>query len=82
MALSNLDSSLLLVLSIQYNNSITYEIIAHPACNQGPGLSRYGDFYNKDKTVVGPSYLHNGNSCTGKTMMSLYWDSPQMGLLL
>ena len=39
------------------------------------GLSRYGYFHYKDKMVMKPSYLDNGNSCTGKTW-SLYWDGP------
>ena len=34
------------------------------------------DFHDKDKTVVRPSYLYNGNTYTGKTT-SLYWDGPQ-----
>ena len=38
-------------------------------------LSRCGDSQVKDKTVVGPSYLYNGNPYTGKTI-SLYWDDP------
>ena len=37
------------------------------------GLSRYGVFRYKDKTVMRASYLYNGNSYTGKTT-SLYWD--------
>ena len=36
----------------------------------------YGDFYYKDKTVMRPSYLYNGNPYTGKTAY-LYWDNPQ-----
>ena len=39
------------------------------------GLSRYGDFHYKDKTVLRPSYLYDGNPYTGKTIY-LYWDSP------
>ena len=34
-------------------------------------ISRYMDSHDKDKTVVRPSYLYNGNSCTGK-MVLLY----------
>ena len=37
-------------------------------------LSRYEDFHYKDKTVVRPSYLYNGNSYAGRTA-SLCWDS-------
>ena len=37
-------------------------------------LSRYGDFHYKDKAVVRPSYIYNGNPYTGKTA-SLYWDT-------
>ena len=35
----------------------------------------YVDFHHKDKTVVKPSYLYNGNPYTGKTVY-LYCDSP------
>ena len=42
-------------------------------------LSMYGDFHYKDKKVVRPSYLYNGNSYTGKSV-SLYWDGPQVVL--
>ena len=38
-------------------------------------LSRYIYFHYKDKTVVRPFYLYNGNSYTGKSA-SLYWDGP------
>ena len=31
------------------------------------GLSRYGEFHYKDKSVAKLSYLYNGNSYTGKT---------------
>ena len=41
------------------------------------GLSNYGYFHDKVKTVVKQFYLCNANSYTGKTM-SLYWN----GLLL
>ena len=34
-----------------------------------PGM----DFHCKDKTIVSPSYLYNGNSYTGKT--APYWDA-------
>ena len=37
------------------------------------GLSIYWDFRYKDKTIVRPSYLYNGNSCAGETTF-LYWD--------
>ena len=33
---------------------------------------QYREYHCGDKTVVRPSYLHNGISCTGKTT-SLYW---------
>ena len=36
-------------------------------------ISMYIDFPHKDKMVVRPSYLYDGNSYTGK-MASLYWD--------
>ena len=36
-------------------------------------LPRYRDSHYKDKTVVRPFYLYNGNSSTGKTAF-LYWD--------
>ena len=36
-------------------------------------LSMYEDSHYKDKTVMRPSYLYDGNSYTGKTT-SLYWD--------
>ena len=39
-------------------------------------LFRYGDYHYKDKSVLRPSYLCNGNSYTGK-MASSYWDGPQ-----
>ena len=39
-------------------------------------LFRYGDSHYKDKTVVRPSYLYNGNPFTG-TATSSYWDGPQ-----
>ena len=39
-------------------------------------FSGKGNFHYKDKTVVRPSCLYNGNSCTGKTT-SLYWDGSQ-----
>ena len=35
---------------------------------------RLWDFHYKDKTVVRPSYLYNGNPYTGDTY--LYWDGP------
>ena len=38
-------------------------------------LSRYGNFHYKDKMVVKPSYLYNGNSYTGG-LTHLYWDRP------
>ena len=38
------------------------------------GLSRCEDFHYKDKMVMRPSYLYNGNPYTGKTT-SLYWDA-------
>ena len=38
------------------------------------GLFRYWDFH-KDKMVMRPSYLYNGNSYTGK-MTFLYWNGP------
>ena len=44
------------------------------------GLSRYVDSYCKDKTVVGLSYLYNGNSYTDK--ISLYWDNTVGPILL
>ena len=36
-------------------------------------LFRYGDFHDKDTTVVRPSYLYNGNSYIDNTF-SLYWE--------
>ena len=39
-------------------------------------LFRYGNFHDKDKTVMRLVYLYNGNPYTGKTT-SLYWDGPQ-----
>ena len=45
------------------------------------GLSRYGDFHYKDKTVMRPYYLYNGNTYIGK-MVSLYWDSLQKATLV
>ena len=64
-----------------------YTICSGPVCirDLGPSqytykdrLSRYGDFHYKDKTVVKPSYLYNGNPYIGKTAVtSLYWDGPQ-----
>ena len=38
-------------------------------------LPRYGDFHYKNKTILKPSYIYNGNSFTGKTTF-LYWDGP------
>ena len=38
-------------------------------------LSIYRDSHYKDKTLVRPAYLYDGNSCTGKTP-SVYWDGP------
>ena len=38
-------------------------------------LSMYVDFPYKDKMVVRPSYLYNGNSYSCN-MTSLYWDGP------
>ena len=50
------------------------------------GLSQYnnslaasGDLHYKGKTVMRPSYLHNGNSYIGKTT-SLYWDGSQAAI--
>ena len=37
--------------------------------------SRYGDYHYKDKTVIRPSYLYNGNPCVGK-MASWYQSGP------
>ena len=37
-------------------------------------ISRYGYFHYKDKTVVRPSYLCNGDLYIGKTT-SLYWET-------
>ena len=45
------------------------------------GLSRYGDFHYKDKTVVRLSYLYNGNSYTGKTAF-VYWDCTDPCILI
>ena len=39
------------------------------------GLSGYGDFHYKDKTVVTASYLGNGNIYAGKVLF-LYWNGP------
>ena len=39
-------------------------------------LSGYRDFHYKDKTVVRPSYLYNGNSYSGKTT-SVHWHGPR-----
>ena len=39
------------------------------------------DFHYKDKTVVRPSYLYNGNLCTGKPASS-YWNGPWSTLLI
>ena len=36
---------------------------------------QYRNSHHKDKTVLRPTYLYNGNLYTGKT--SLYWNSPQ-----
>ena len=38
-------------------------------------IAKYRDSHYKDVMVVRPSYLYNGNPCTGK-MTSLYWDGP------
>ena len=35
------------------------------------------NYHYKDKTVMRPSYLYNGNSYPGKTAFS-YWDNPQI----
>ena len=37
-------------------------------------LSRYGDFHYKEKMIVRPSFLYNGNPHTAKT--SSYWEGP------
>ena len=37
---------------------------------------QYRKSYSGDETIIGPSYLHNGNSFTGKTT-SLYWIKAQ-----
>ena len=39
-------------------------------------LSKCGYFHHKDKTVMRPSYLYNGNPYAGE---SLYWDGPRGG---
>ena len=38
-------------------------------------ISRHGDFHDKYKMVLGPSYLYHGDPYTGK-MVYLYWDAP------
>ena len=40
------------------------------------GQSRYGNSHCKDKAVVRPFHLYNGNPYTGKTA-SLFWDGSQ-----
>ena len=57
----------------------------HPYIEKNPShykdcLSKYGGLHYKDKTVVGPSYLFNGNPYTSK-MTPLYWDGPQVLIL-
>ena len=47
---------------------------------QYKSLFRYRNSQCKDKIIIRPSYLHNGNSYTSK-MASLYWNSLQMVLL-
>ena len=49
---------------------ITRALSQHKYC-----LSRYGDFYYKDNTVMRQSYPYYGNFYTVK-MTSLYWDGP------
>ena len=41
---------------------------------------QYGKSRCGDKTILRPSYLHNGISCTGM-MSTLYWISHQTGLI-
>ena len=36
-------------------------------------LSGYVDFCYKNKTVVRPSFLYNGNAYTGKTVSLMRW---------
>ena len=43
------------------------------ACLNIKSLSRYGYFYHKDKKVMRPSHLYNGNSYPGNTTSSLRW---------
>ena len=54
---------------------ITVVAEVSPALSQyKDGLSIYWDFRHKDKTMVRPSYLYNGNSGAGETAF-LYWDN-------
>ena len=53
------------------SSSFWEQVRTGPCLNIKTGLPRYRYYHYKDKTVVRPSYLYNGNSYTGKTT-SLY----------
>ena len=54
--------------------SLPSESIAGPCLNIKMIYFQVWDFHYKDKTVVRPSYVLDGNLHVGKT--SLYWDAP------
>ena len=72
---------------ICYTNSDFYRVSCHATERKAglsgtwapsqykDGLSRYGDFHYKDKTVARLFYFYDGDSYTGKTTF-LYWDGP------
>ena len=55
-------------------SNITPDVL--PGSRLNINMVLYGDSHYKDKMVVRPSYLYNGNPYTGK-MIYLYWDVPQ-----
>ena len=76
----------LLILIIQKSNSAEgcqdkHIMTARATFHYKDHLIGCGNMHYKDKTVMRPSYLHNGNPYTGK-MTSLYWDNLQKANVL
>ena len=65
-------------MSPQLNSTYTWTLLpeAGPRFNIKMSSYQYRKSHCGDKTILRPSYLHNGISYTGKT--SLYWFSPQV----
>ena len=61
--------------TLGYVGVITRRWMSRAPCQYKYGLSRHGDFHNKDKALVRQSYLFKGNFFTGKRTC-IYLDRP------